>query len=362
MEPEEVGIGVVGCGDIARKAYLPAIVKLAKDQKARLVAVCDIDQARLADAKKQYGAKRSYADLSELLEDDEVQLVVDLVPGPQHAAVNLASVLAGKHVYSEKPFVNELEAGREIIRTARDRGVLLGCAPSVMLDETNIRIRKLLADGALGKVYFAIAKRASPGPARMDFWPVDPTWFYKKGTGPLRDVGVYALTTLTGILGPAKRVSALSGLACPEVLIKAKVRAGEKLTVEEDDNTGLMLDFGEAVFGFLFAGFGVQWLSDTHSLEVYGTNGNVYVSAKNELHTVLEGRGPETTHPHKDKPWNVADGLPHLVECLRTGSGAVLNPEHALHVVEIVEKAYLSARSGTTLELETTFDDSTAPV
>jgi len=356
MATSKSGIGVVGAGDIAHKAYFPAVAELAKQGKAELVAVCDLDEGRAAAARERYGAKRHYSALDRMLEDDEVQLVLDIVPGPAHFAVNLASLKAGKHVYSEKPFVNTVAQGRKLIEAAKASGVRLFCAPAVMLDQMRKQIRQLVADGTVGKVYFAVAKRAHPGPARMGFWPADPTWFYKEDAGPLRDMGVYGLTTLTGVLGSAKKVSAVSGVACPEVTVQGKVRTGQKLAVEADDNTGVMLDFGDATFAFLFAGFGVQWLQETPSLELYGSNGNIYISSANELQTLIEGRGSESTNPNADEPWNVSDGLPHLVDCLQTGDASPLDPDHALHVVDIIEKAFLSARSGKAMALETTFD------
>jgi predicted dehydrogenase len=68
--------------------------------------------------------------------------------------------------------------------------------------------RRLVRDGAVGNVAFARVQSSHAGPAGMA-WPADPTWFYQQGAGPLLDLGAYGIDRITGILAPARRVSAI---------------------------------------------------------------------------------------------------------------------------------------------------------
>jgi predicted dehydrogenase len=75
-------------------------------------------------------------------------------------------------------------------------------------------VRRLLDAGAIGKVAFAKVRSSHGGPASWAF-PTDPTWFYQLGAGPLFDLGVYGIHTITALLGPARRVTAFSGITEP---------------------------------------------------------------------------------------------------------------------------------------------------
>ena len=74
--------------------------------------------------------------------------------------------------------------------------------------------RRLIGEGAIGKVAFARVQSSHGGPAAMA-WPADPSWFYAKGAGPLLDMGVYGLDRITAVLGPARAVAAMSGVTAP---------------------------------------------------------------------------------------------------------------------------------------------------
>merc|ERR1711964_641878 len=77
---------------------------------------------------------------------------------------------------------------------------------------------------------------------------INPAWYFRRpGGGPLYDMTVYGLHALTGVLGPAQRVTAFSG-----VRIKEREFRGEMLPCDMDDNTLLILDFGQSLLGFVY--------------------------------------------------------------------------------------------------------------
>jgi predicted dehydrogenase len=129
-----------------------------------------------------------------------------------------------------------------------------------------------LEAGVIGRVCFARARASNPGPDRIPDFLTDPTWFHKAGAGPLYDLAVYPLHVLTGLLGPVKRVTAFSGIAIPHRFVAQGPAHGQTIEVEADDNTHLLLDFGNATFAYVDATYCVL-SSKGPRVEFYGERG-----------------------------------------------------------------------------------------
>jgi len=268
-KPRKVKTGVVGVGDVARKTYLPGIVAAPN---VGLVAVCDDFPGRAKTVKEIYGAQEHYTDYEEMLERADIEAVVILTPMPLHAPFAIAALQAGKHAYTEKPLATTMEDANKMVQEARGRSLKLACAPPLMLTPLNQKLKELIGQGVIGKVCFVQAHGSHRGPERFGDRYTDPTWFYKPGAGPVFDLAVYQLHTLTGVLGPAKRVTAFSGVAIPERVIYSGPTRGQKIQVEVDDNTHMLLDFGDATFAYLDGTF-CMWASKGPRMEFFGNDG-----------------------------------------------------------------------------------------
>jgi predicted dehydrogenase len=356
-----VKFGVVGCGDVASHTYLPGIVTFGN---VELVAVCDIIPERAQWAKETFGAQESYTDFDEMLQEADIEAVVDLTPIAEHAAVNIKALQAGKHLYTEKSMATSMADADTIIAEAQRVGVKLACAAPVMLSPLNQAVKELMDSGVIGKVAFARMHSSHFGASEFTGYGSDPTWFFKPGGGPILDMGVYAVHTLTGLLGPAKRITAMSGISVPERLVRSGPAKGKIIQVEEDDNTQILLDFGDATFGIIDATFCVHATKGPRA-EFYGSLGvlniNDYgVEPPAELYLVdrehdLKGWiAPELGIP-RGAQWSIANGVEHLAECILEDKEPLISGEHARHALEIMTKAKEAARQGKTLELVTTF-------
>ena len=111
----EVRIGLVGCGRAGASLHLPA---LARVRGARVVALSDVDPARLATAASACPGAAVHADYRVML-DDRVDLVAVLVPVTGHAEIAEAALHAGKHLFVEKPLALELDACDRLVALAR---------------------------------------------------------------------------------------------------------------------------------------------------------------------------------------------------------------------------------------------------
>jgi len=353
---ELVKLALLGCGDVAQRDYLPEMHRLAG--RAELVAVCGRTPERVRHVAEQYGVPAEYNDYRSLLADSDAEAVINLTPIQLHAETTLAAVEAGKHVYSEKPVTTSLHDAVRIRDEAARRGLTLVCAPSVLLFPQVHFARELVNSGRIGKVHAAVG-RGYGGVPPWSGYPSDPSPFFARGAGPLADMGVYPLHAITGILGPAKRVSAFAAQARDGFVIEEGPFAGKRVPIEVADNWHLMLDFGDGRLASVTANNVVQ---DTRApqMELFGLEGTVSVNLLDvsaPVETLVPGEG-WTSHsiPHERSagPDHLL-GVEHLVECLSSGTRPVPSIDHAIHVVEIMEAATRSAATGHAFELETTF-------
>src|SRR5262245_40464380 len=349
-----VHIGVVGCGEVAQRVYLPEFHRL--HDKAALVAVCDRVEERAKTAQQRFGARTYYTDLDRFLRQSNAEIVVNLTPHSAHVPVSLAALEAGRHVYTEKPMAQSVDDATRLIEAAHAHHVKLACAPVILLLPSAQRWQHLLRDGAIGGVPFARAPLLAP-PIWDDF-PLDHVWYYAAGSGPLMDVGVYGLTALTGLFGPALRVSAMAGTIMNEHVIGNGPAAGRRFRSEVADSVHLHLDFGR-----FFASFDVSWCvqaSRTDMFEVYGEHGTLSgdpTYANTPIHIFRPGSGwtveePTSCLPRSDD-W--FQGVAHLVDCVLHDTEPVPSATHARHVLDIMLTALRAAQAGRTLALQTTF-------
>ena len=123
-------IGIVGVGCISG-IYLKNITTLF--QNIEVIGVCDLIRERAENAVKEYGIPKLYEDMYELFADPEVDIVLNLTRPYQHYDVTKAALLAGKHVYSEKPLGASWEEGAELVKLAEEKGLMIGGAPDTFL-------------------------------------------------------------------------------------------------------------------------------------------------------------------------------------------------------------------------------------
>ena len=252
----------------------------------------------------------------------------------------------------------------DLIAKATAKGVKIVASPGQMLNPLFQRISELVNGGALGTLTWAVTGSAfgqyHENESRVRHGDdvltnVNPAWYFRKpGGGPLFDMTVYGLHALTGILGPAKRVTAFSG-----VRIHEREFQGQMLPTDMDDNTLMVLDFGNALFSFVY-GVPAGRIPDTWHPVFYGTDGVISGGNLNGEPIEYEGQeiaaqhnlGPVAALPHvvgehrNMEEAHVYEDVMQLVDLVRDGTPTVATAEHARHVVEIFDAAYRSAESG----------------
>lgn len=362
-----VKIGVVGCGDVANRTYLPALQALAPE--AEITAVFDPATARAEAAAAMFPGATAAASFDALVATPGLDALINLTPAPLHFATTKTALEAGLHVLVEKPLADSLEDAVALAAIAARQGRLLVCAPAILVTPRFQWIRRMLGEGVLGRVSMATAQLGTMGPAGWDDYTGDPAVFYSASVGPNIDLGVYVITVITGLIGPARRVQAMGGISMPERTITIPRLAGQTVTVATPDNVLMALDLGENRFAQIYASFAVP-ATNAPALELHGDGGTLSIPRLGDwwggarpidLFT-LPRDGREGGWQRQIPPPTgltdeslLASGPRHLLDCLAGRAEPVMTPAHATHVLEIMRAAQTAIETGHAVEITTTF-------
>jgi predicted dehydrogenase len=361
--PDRLRVGIVGCGDVAHRHYLPALETMA--DRVTLAAVADpresAGEAVAAAVAGWSPGTQVYRDLDEMVRGADLDAVFNLTPAPLHGAANLAILEAGVACYSEKPIAASVAEADHLIALAADRGVMLLGAPGSAITNRVRWLRELAQSGRFGAATLAVAHYGDPGPADWAEYTGDPTPFYQEGVGPVFDHGVYRLHEMTTVLGPVRRVQAMGSIALPIRRVRGGPRAGQKIEVTTPDQVLVNLEFASGALGQLMASFATPetlapWL------EVYFADGVVSFGGKSwDKDAPVDVYDSDGWRPAQEIPQDehgvVEAGARHFIACLLGEEAPILTAEHARHVLEIILKAYSSIADGRSHSLETSFGD-----
>jgi predicted dehydrogenase len=345
-----LGIGIVGTGNIAG----PYADDIATYPTLRLVAVADLDPARAASFGAERGA-RAHTSLEALLADDEVDVVVNLTVHHAHYAVTKRALEAGKHVYSEKPLALRTDEARELLELARARGLRLAGSPSTFLGEAQQTAAALVQSGRLGPVR---AVYAEVNWGRIERWHPAPEPFY--AVGVLFDVGVYPITLVTTMLGPARRVSARGWSLMPDRV----TLDGRAFGIGSPDLIVALVELDGGAVLRLTASFYVGAPARLRgSIEFHGDDASLSLGSFQDFAADVEmgrfGFEYERVPLARPAPPQIAwgRGVAELAEAIEQGRPHRASGEQAAHVVEILNAAHRSmARDGAPVDVHSTFE------
>ncbi|HCC34224.1 MAG TPA: hypothetical protein DEQ02_00750 [Ruminococcaceae bacterium] len=196
-------IGVIGCGNIS-DIYLKNLTTVFDSTEVLSVSDMNMERARASAAK--YGVPKAQT-VEELLANPDIDIVLNLTIPGSHFDICERALLAGKHVYVEKPLSATVGEAKKLVSLANEKGLSIGCAPDTFLGGGVQTCLNILDSGEIGEPVAATAFFGHRGPER--FHP-DPGFLYKEGAGPMLDIGPYFLTALVSALGPAKTVCGMT--------------------------------------------------------------------------------------------------------------------------------------------------------
>ena len=369
-----VRVGIVGAGSISVRGIIPHLSQEDVQDRVRITAVCDPFPGRAQAAAEKFNIPAAYESYEELLESGNVDAVTLASPIGMHYEQGKLAIEHGVHVHFNKTMTTTVDEADELIALAKERNIKLVASPGRMLNPINQYIRRLIMDGGLGTLIWAATGATAFGRYHVEesvrqgddvLSNINPTWYFRRpGGGPLYDMTVYSLHTLTGILGPAKRVTALSGIRIHEREFR-----GEMIPCDMDDNTLILLDYGEALFALVYGVAGGALLRTLLPLMMnpafFGTKGTIIGDKLNDEPIKVDGGNDALPHvigPHTSMvESHVFEDIMQLVDWIREEKQTIVTAGHARHVIEIIEAAYRSSETGQVQELHTTLQGSETP-
>ena len=346
-----VRVGVIGCGSVSRM-YLP---HLTKSPHIEVVSLCDRKLERAVSRGEEFQIPTHYDSLTSMLAGEPFDLLVNLTDMQEHGELNRLALLADRHVWSEKPLANTYRAGKALLELAQQRGKRLWGAPAVVNSPQFAEMARLLHAGRLGRVAAAHAHYGHTGPSWSAF-------FYEEFGGSLPDLGVYNLATLTGLLGPAKSVMAMTSIITPQRTVDDK----GTIEVQAEDNAMVLLEHQNGVLSHVQCGFnyfdpyGHEGAGqDRPTISVWGSHGSMHLIGYDwapfavELATVDQPAPVRLATDTADYVWE--EGATVIAKNMLAETEPLISAQHALHVLEIMEAARDSQKLGQRVTLESSF-------
>jgi predicted dehydrogenase len=342
MTTGPVGVGIIGAGNISDE-YLAS---LASYPDVEVVGIADLDLGRAAEQAKKYGLGFS-GTVEDLLALPGVELVVNLTVPEVHAAVSLAAVTAGKHVWAEKPIALDRGSALELLSAADRAGVLVGNAPDTVLGRGIQTSHRLIESGRIGDPQTVLTLMQGPGP---DSWHPRPQFLFARGAGPLFDIGPYYFTTLAMLLGEIESVQALGHRAYEEREIGSGPDAGTRFPVEIWTHVSVLTRFASGVVGTSIYSFDspvrrqlfeVTGSAGTLTVPVSGFDGPSPFLAVD----ALENSWVDLAAEGSDRSRGV--GVLDLARAVRSGGRPRASGELAFHVLDAMLAVEESIDAGT---------------
>ena len=352
---ERVRVGLIGCGAIS-VAYL----KMARNLPILDISACaDLDGEKAGARAEEFGIPRVLG-VDELIADPDSGVVLNLASPKAHASVALAALEAGERTFSEKPLGIRREEGAGVLRTGAARGLRVGCAPDTVLGAGIQTARKAIDDGMIGRPIGFTAHMLSRG---VETWHPNPRFYYEVGGGPMFDMGPYYLTALLNLLGPIRRISALTSIAIPVRHITSQPFAGQDVEVETPDHLCGSIEFRDGAIGTLMTSFATAHgvYDRKMPIVVYGAEGTLKVPDPNGFDGPVQVRGL------KDEDWidvphafptgyGRAVGLADLCHAVRSGRKHRCSAEQAFAVLDAMQAFLESSDGGRAISLESSYE------
>lgn len=355
-------VGVVGVGMIS-DTFIGNIKHSFRNLELVGCAARDMDHVRAKATQHGIAAMT----LDDLMDDDSIQLVLNLTPVEAHFEIIDRSLRAGKHVYTEKTLTGDHASAKALADLADANGLYLGCAPDTFLGSAVQTAAEAVAAGRIGQpTGFTIMLNRGLG-LLYELMP----FLLRPGAGIGYDFGVYGLTAVLSILGPAVEVCGMHQTNRPRRTYQLTdlPHAGQDYEIRNENLMAATIRLASGVIGTVtFNGDAV--FPEKPYLCIQGTEGLIYLPDPNQfggdvtlvtgLHDLRTpdtgGRAPEILpvhHRYSDNSRGV--GAAEMVTAIREGRPNRASKELACHILELLDGIILSSQTKRYQQLASTF-------
>lgn len=349
----KIKAAVVGCGSIS-DIYMTNLTT-GKFNSIEVVACSDLMVDRMNASAQKFGIKAMA--LEEICADSEIEMVICLTTPAAHYSIIKQSLLAGKHVFSEKMIAVDLEQGEELVRIANEKGLHLGVAPDTFLGASVQTAKYIVEHGLIGKPLSCRASVSRDYGIYSEFL----THLAKKGAGIGFDMGGYYLTALAAILGPVKSLAAFTATNEPH---RVNTRVGapgfeQEYDIQVPNVISATLQYENGVIGTLH--MNSDCIEDEETcLKIYGTEGILTMGDPNQFGAPVYLQKPlcepvefPFTHGYQENSRGL--GAAEMAWSIQAGRNHRASKEMAYHVFETMHGIMRSAETGAFYQLQSTF-------
>ncbi|MFW5985765.1 MAG: Gfo/Idh/MocA family protein [Halanaerobiales bacterium] len=348
MGKSKTKIGIIGAGNIAQNAHIPAYLKC---DDVELVAVCDLKEERAQEVAEKYNMDYAVTNYEELVAIPEIDAVSICTWNNAHAETAIASALAGKHVLCEKPMAVNVGEAEAMLKTARENNIIFMMGFTNRFRSSSKLIKKLAEAGKFGDIYYAKAawRRRRGTPLG---WFTD---LSKAGGGPVIDIGVHILDLTWYLMGKPDPV-AVSATVHRQI---GNYQTKGVSRWEALDTDNLVFDTEDSAAGFIrFANgasltFDVSWAINGKESgiisEIFGDKAGASLEPL-EIYGEVEDYLVDS-RPVINKEDNFYNEISHFIDCIREGKQPVSLAEDGLKVQKMLNGIYESAEKGQEIRL-----------
>jgi predicted dehydrogenase len=333
MSEKKVRVAVVGVGNVAQIAHLPAY---RNHPDVELAAIVEEDPIKRKKVAHQYGVEATYEDLTQMLRKADVDAVDICTPNYLHAPMVITALRSGRHVLCEKPLARNAAEAKRMVDTAKKSKKILMVAMNNRYREDVQVLQTFIKRGELGNVQLVKAgwRRTAQAWRNSKTWVTDQQ---KSGGGALLDLGLPKMDLAMWIAGLKKPTR----LTC-NVFGRAGSRGVE-------DSACAMVHFTGGASLILEVTWNLLEQRDHTYLEVYGSKGGANLQPLHihkELHGQLVNVTPALGSPRFDYKESYKREIDHFVQCVQKRRKPLTTGDEALSVLKILDAMYQSAESG----------------
>jgi predicted dehydrogenase len=194
-------VGVVGCGVVAQKRHIPALMKLRKN--VTINAVCDLNENLAKETAKRFGIPHTYTKLSDMLSRENLDIVDVCTPPQIHTSVAIESMERGCNVIIEKPMAPSIKDCDSIIEASKKNGVKLSIVHNQRFYPPFLKAEKLVKDGIIGKL---TGMRIIVLTSREEYMVHENHWIHKLPGGAIGETGPHVVYLSLAFLDNVRNV------------------------------------------------------------------------------------------------------------------------------------------------------------
>jgi len=351
---KKLRVGVIGCGWIAQNVHIPNYIR---NPKSEIVALCDINDEVLMNARKEYGIENTFTDYHELFEKGIVDAVSICTNVSTHCEIATCAANHSVHVLCEKPLAYSMEEADKMIEAALHNKVKLTVGFNLRFLPNHRKMKEYLLSGKIGKPIFIKGEVVAAGPYKSEIPKGNILRETEKRKGALFDLGAHMADLFLWMLGKPKEVYALSSTY--------------KKGVNVDDLASVLMNFESGVVGsmnILWANLSsIQAMENNKKIEIIGERGKIesdffgpslYLYSEGSLASKIKGKSKITPGkfnpkiPNEALEWSYRQEIESFLNSIVEDKKPQVTGEEAREALKLVLAAYESNETKRVIKLE----------